>query len=172
MGVSPRAGCRGSSPSSSNQAYSVARPIPSISAASATRPFASRMASRTTTRGDLVRSKSEVIIANELLHRGFPRYVYEKELVLPDGKTRYPDVTIENDDTGEVFYWEHLGLLHNPEYERRWKQKLADYRDAGILPVEEGGGPAGSLITTRDDPGGGIDAQRIAELISAHLGGR
>lgn len=92
--------------------------------------------------------------------------------MLLDGKTRYPDFTIENDDTGELFYWEHLGLRHNPEYEARWKEKLKAYRDAGILPVEEGGGPEGSLITTWDDPDGAIDAQVIGELISAHLAGR
>ncbi len=44
-----------------------------------------------TKRGDLVRSKSEVIIANELLVQGIDRYEYETALSLPDGRTRYPD---------------------------------------------------------------------------------
>ncbi len=38
-----------------------------------------------TKRGDLVRSKSEVIIANELLAQGVDRYEYEAPLALPDG---------------------------------------------------------------------------------------
>ena len=118
-----------------------------------------------TKRGDLVRSKSEVIIANELLAQGIDRYEYEAQLSLPDGKTRYPDFTIVDDDTGERYYWEHLGLLHNPDYAARWKRKLDAYREAGIHPHEEGGGSVGTLIITRDDERGGIDTKSIAELI-------
>ncbi len=118
-----------------------------------------------TKRGDLVRSKSEVIIANELLAQGIDRYEYEEALPLPDGRTRYPDFTIMDDDTGARYYWEHLGLLHNPDYETRWKRKLQEYRDASIIPHDEGGGVAGTLIVTRDDERGGIDAKAIAELI-------
>jgi len=122
-----------------------------------------------TKRGDLVRSKSEVIIANELLAQGVDRYEYEAPLRLPNGQTRYPDFTIIDDDTGERHYWEHLGLLHNPDYAIRWKRKLSAYRAAGILPYEEGGGAAGTLIITRDDEVGGIDAKQIAGLVVSVL---
>ncbi len=118
-----------------------------------------------TKRGDLVRSKSEVIIANELLAQGVERYEYEAALPLPDG-TRYPDFTIVDDDTGTRYYWEHLGLLHNPDYQARWNRKLDAYRKARILPHEEGGGEAGTLIITRDDERGGIDTKFIADLVS------
>ena len=118
-----------------------------------------------TKRGDLVRSKSEVIIANELLGQGVDRYEYEAPLALPDGRTRYPDFTVVDDDTGERYYWEHLGLLHNPDYAARWTRKLHAYREACILPHDEGGGEAGTLIVTRDDEYGGIDTRAIAELI-------
>ena len=122
-----------------------------------------------TTRGELVRSKSEVIIANELLAQGIDRYEYEAELKLPNGETRYPDFTIVDDDTGECYYWEHLGLLHNPDYAKRWKRKLALYRDAEILPHEEGGGCAGTLIVTKDEPNGSVDSSIIAKLIAELL---
>jgi hypothetical protein len=122
-----------------------------------------------TKRGDLVRSKSEVIIANELLSQGIERYAYEQALALPSGAIRYPDFTIIDDDTGEAVYWEHLGMLHNPEYRKRWEAKLAAYRDAGILPHEEGRGRAGTLIVTRDDDAGGIDTRAIARIISQVL---
>ena len=122
-----------------------------------------------TKRGELVRSKSEVIIANELLAQGIDRYEYEAPLELPNDETRYPDFTIEDDDTGECYYWEHLGLLHNPDYAERWKRKLALYRDANILPHEEGGGDAGTLIVTRDKPNGAVDSQTIAKLITELL---
>ena len=122
-----------------------------------------------TKRGDLVRSKSEVIIANELLAQGVDRYEYEAPLTLVDGKTRYPDFTIIDDDTGESYYWEHLGMLNHPDYARRWKRKLKTYRGAEILPAEEGGGKAGTLIITRDDERGGIDAEAIARVIREEL---
>ncbi len=122
-----------------------------------------------TKRGDLVRSKSEVIIANELLAQGVDRYEYEAPLTLPNGKTRYPDFTVVDDDTGARYYWEHLGLLHNPDYAARWERKLAAYRAAEILPHGEGGGSGGTLIITRDDEAGGIDAKAIAELIAKVL---
>ena len=118
-----------------------------------------------TKRGDLVRSKSEVIIANELLAQGVDRYEYEAPLPLPHGKTRYPDFTIVDDDTGARYYWEHLGLLHNPDYAIRWNRKLDAYREACILPHDEGGGKVATLIITRDDKRGGIDTQAIADLI-------
>ena len=118
-----------------------------------------------TKRGDLVRSKSEVIIANELLAQGIDRYEYEAALSLPDGRTRYPDFTVVDDDTGARYYWEHLGLLHNPDYEARWNRKLEAYRGASIFPYDEGGGEEGTLIVTRDDERGGIDAKAIADLI-------
>ena len=122
-----------------------------------------------TKRGDLVRSKSEVIIANELLAQGIDRYEYEAPLDLSNGETRYPDFTIVDDDTGECYYWEHLGLLHTPDYAKRWKRKLALYRKANILPHEEGGGDGGTLIVTEDEPNGGLDSRRIAELIERLL---
>jgi hypothetical protein len=122
-----------------------------------------------TKRGDLVRSKSDVIIANELFAQGIERYEYEAPLALPNGETRYPDFTIVDDDTGARYYWEHLGLLHNPDYAARWERKLAAYRAADIVPHDEGGGSGGTLIITRDDEAGGIDARAIAELVAAVL---
>jgi hypothetical protein len=123
-----------------------------------------------TTRGELVRSKSEVIIAN-LLHAQTVDYTYEQELVLDSMPTnKFPDFTIENDDTGERYYWEHLGMLGDQGYKRRWDEKEQWYRDHGILPHEEGGGPNGTLIITRDDPKGGIDSLYINQLIQEVFG--
>ena len=119
-----------------------------------------------TKRGDLVRSKSEVIIANELLAQGIDRYEYEAPVKLSNGQTRYPDFTIVDDDTGETFYWEHLGLLHDPDYKARWERKRSAYRESGILTRDEGEGQNGTLIITRDDSVGGINSQSIADLIS------
>jgi len=116
-----------------------------------------------TSRGEAVRSKSEVIIAN-LLHAKGIDYSYESPLEL-DGIVKYPDFTIEDDNTGIAYYWEHCGLLYDPAYNHRWQQKQKWYSEHGILPQEQGGGPNGTLVTTQDDKAGGIDSHEITERI-------
>lgn len=118
-----------------------------------------------TERGEMVRSKSEVIIADHLARRGV-EYVYEQPLVI-EGVTTYPDFTIEDTESGDNYYWEHCGMLHVPSYRRRWEDKLAWYRASGILPREEGGGPRGTLITTRDEANGSIDSAKIKALLES-----
>ena len=117
-----------------------------------------------TERGDLVRSKSELVIADKLHARGVD-YVYEQPLVLANGRTRYPDFTIEDHARGVSFYWEHLGMLDDSGYRARWDGKRTEYLECGIGPHEDGGGPEGTLIETRDEPGGGLDASAIASVI-------
>lgn len=116
-----------------------------------------------TSRGEAVRSKSEVIIAN-LLHAKGIDYHYEHPLEL-GGVVKYPDFTIEDDDAGVTYHWEHCGLLHDPTYRRRWEEKQQWYREHGIVSLDQGGGPKGTLIVTRDQPDGGIDSPQIAALI-------
>lgn len=117
-----------------------------------------------TRRGENVRSKSEVIIAN-LLYEKKIDYSYEQRLVGTKGGFRYPDFTIEDAESGKVFYWEHLGMLIDPIYRERWERKERWYRDQGILPLETGGGPNGVLITTEDAKNGGIDSSKIEKLV-------
>lgn len=116
-----------------------------------------------TVRGDAVRSKSEVIIAN-MLHAAKVDYHYEQPLEL-GGVVKYPDFTIEDDDAGATYYWEHCGMLHDAAYRRRWEEKQTWYRENDILPHEEGGGSKGTLIVTRDQIDGGIDSAQISGLI-------
>lgn len=118
--------------------------------------------------GEPKRSKSEVIIANELLSAEID-FEYEAPLEGEDGGVRYPDFTIEDYATGEVYYWEHCGMLDVPEYRRRWESKKDWYRDQGILPREEGGGERGVLLVTKDDEEGGIDSEEISDLIGQTL---
>jgi AAA domain/UvrD-like helicase C-terminal domain len=124
-----------------------------------------------TLRSDSVRSKSEVIIANMLYQKGISDYRYEARLTAADGSIRYPDFTIEDSAMGTTYYWEHLGMLRDPSYRARWERKLAWYRAQNILPLEDGGGQAGTLIITTDDAQGGIDSAAIAALIDQTLVG-
>ena len=88
--------------------------------------------------GELVRSKSEVIIANLLDANGVD-YAYEEKLKIDD-LIKYPDFTIHDDDTGIDYYWEHCGMMQNPSYRRRWENKRQWYIDNDIIPYEDGGG--------------------------------
>lgn len=122
-----------------------------------------------TERGEAVRSKSELVIADKLHARGID-YVYEGTLRFADGSERYPDFTIHDDDAGVHWYWEHLGMMTDPAYRARWERKLAGYREVGVLPREEGGGPNGTLVTSMDDENGGLDGGAIARIIDEIAG--
>lgn len=121
-----------------------------------------------TERGELVRSKSEWIIADKLQAASID-YQYEQPLLL-SGVERFPDFTMVDDDSGTTWYWEHNGMLSNEEYRQRWERKLAAYRHQGILPLAEGGGANGTLLITEEKEGSGLDASEIKKNIDAILG--
>ncbi len=120
-----------------------------------------------TARGEAVRSKSEVIIAN-LLHANGIKYHYEQPLEL-GGVTKFPDFTYDDEDSGTKYYWEHCGMLGSDGYRRRWRDKQQWYRDNKILPYQDGGGKNGTLIVTEDSPDGGISSQAIIKIIKQVL---
>ncbi len=117
-----------------------------------------------TARHEMVRSKSEVIIADHLANNNV-EYRYEQPLTI-EGVTKYPDFTIENMESGLTFYWEHCGMLHVPSYRRRWEKKLEWYRAHGIMPLGEGSGENGTLIITCDEANGSIDSAKITARIT------
>ncbi len=117
-----------------------------------------------TRRGETVRSKSEVIIADNLDSEHI-RYSYEKQFIGDDGLVRYPDFTIE-DESGQLYLWEHLGMYYEENYRKKWKKKLEWYTSQGILPIEEGKGKRGILIVTKDTEKGGINSNEIKDLVN------
>ena len=147
-----------------------ADPLPREAVVNAQQRFLEEGLIHRTERGDLVRSKSELVIADKLHARGID-YAYEQPLVLSNGRTRYPDFTIADHARGVTFYWEHLGMLHDPGYKARWDVKRTEYLECGIGPHEDGGGPEGTLIETCDEPGGRLDAAMMASVIDAVIVG-
>ncbi len=118
------------------------------------RYFAEHLIHRTR-KGVMVRSKSEVIVADILTSLGIS-YEYEQKLTSRDDPTdfRLPDFTVSYE--GDIFYWEHLGMLSVPSYREQWERKRQWYEDNGYL---------GRVITSEDGPDGSIDAAEI-ELIA------
>ena len=82
-----------------------------------------------TDRGEIVRSKSECLIANMLNKNGIP-YKYEKPLWL-GGVQIYPDFTILDVRNRREIYLEHLGRLDNEDYLERTVRKLNRYASEG-----------------------------------------
>lgn len=103
-----------------------------------------------------VRSKSEVIIANELISAGI-EFKYEERLPEDEGGF-LPDFTFV-DDSGETILWEHLGMLSVPEYREAWNRKLEVYEKKGYKLGEK-------LFTTEDHPNGSIDTTEVLDVIN------
>ena len=108
------------------------------------RPFASDAPYICTARGERVRSKSEVIIADTLFRYNIP-YRYEFPITLKRSNsddirrdlgrsiTLYPDFLCLNTRTRTEFYWEHFGLMDDPDYLERTLVKLKDFAENKIL---------------------------------------
>lgn len=86
-----------------------------------------------TLKGEYVKSKSEVIIADRLTFNGVP-YIYEASAVLDDWtSTKYPDFKILNKRTRTEYYWEHLGKMGDEGYAASNQVKIEQYAKNGII---------------------------------------
>ena len=93
--------------------------------------YSSDNASYKTKKGDLVRSKSELIIADKLFDLGIP-YRYEAELRL-GYDVIHPDFTILDVKNRREVYLEHFGMMDDPEYVSKNMWRLNLYSDHNIL---------------------------------------
>ncbi len=88
-----------------------------------------------TERGERVRSKSEVIIADLLNKEGIP-YRYECPLKIAGRGMFYPDFTVLNVKRRKEIYWEHLGLMDEPSYVEKALHKISIFEENGIMPKD------------------------------------
>lgn len=102
--------------------------------------------------GDMVRSKSEVIIANLLHQAGIP-FTYEEPLYAEDGSFFLPDFTLRV--AGEKYFWEHWGMLSEEGYFAHRDQKKCWY----------GSNFPGRLIETSESSQLSSEANRLIEGI-------
>ncbi len=114
-----------------------------------------------TTKGERVRSKSEIIIADMLAREGIP-YRYEYPLYIKGYGTIYPDFTILNVRTRKEFYWEHFGMMDNPAYAEHAIQKIAGYEDNGIEVGEK-------LIVTYEMKSIPMNQKQITRIVEQKL---
>jgi hypothetical protein len=105
-----------------------------------------------TARGDLVRSKSEVIIADALFYLGCD-YQYEQPLV--NSSNIIPDFTIHGFSGGPII-WEHAGIMGDRRYSTRWAQKERWYSTNGYVRGV-------NLFVTFEDERSGMDSSEVRE---------
>jgi len=125
-------------------------------------PYAENRIHRTKN-GFMVRSKSEVIVANELINAGIDLTdkSYESKLSSKNSLLDYklPDFTFMHN--GKKYYWEHLGMLSVDAYRKSWERKQQWYKENGY---------ADNLITSEDGLDGSIDSKTIDDIIQKRLG--
>ena len=110
--------------------------------------------------GNLVRSKSEAIIDMFLYKNKIP-FRYECELVL-DEVVLYPDFTIRHPKTGEIFYWEHFGLMDDSSYCKNVLSKLQIYISNGIIPTIQ-------LITTYETKDHPLNMEQVEKIVKQYF---
>ena len=105
--------------------------------------------------GLITRSISEAILMLLFDHLNW-NYEHEKEINL-NGKRLLPDFYFPDKNN----YWEHLGLLNDPYYLEKWKEKKKIYEDAGIktLSIKEWNGEQKCCIYTTEE-----DIKNLSEL--------
>jgi exodeoxyribonuclease V alpha subunit len=87
-----------------------------------------------------------------------------------------PDFTIGF--AGDIYYWEHLGMLGVPAYREGWERKRRWYEERMGIPVVGDGARPGFdvepgvsplVITSCDGDDGSIDQQRIEALARRYI---
>ena len=118
-------------------------------------PYAEHLIHRTA-KGHLVRSKSELVIANLLYQMGID-YEYERvcEGTIEPGRMR-PDFSFVTPD-GELIIWEHLGLLDRPDYKQGWDWKHNWYKKNGFADDE-------TLFISEDRAEKGLDSAELRAI--------
>lgn len=120
----------------------------------------------TTRNGEIVRSKSELIIADRLTEKGVP-YYYERPFTMFDVEQGgyfawYPDFLVLNRRTGRQYYWEHFGLLDDADYCAGCQFKLEEYAKNGLFQGK-------NLIVTAESSKHNLNTEYIDRLIKEYL---
>lgn len=115
-----------------------------------------------TDNGEFVRSKSELIIANELFKAGVP-YRYEYPVIIAETKKQLrPDFFCLNVRTRQQFVWEHFGMMQKPDYQDKAFEKIMLYRMHKVLPDCE-------FICTQENLTRPLNVTYVKYLIKTYL---
>lgn len=118
-----------------------------------------------TSRGERVRSKSEMIIADILAKNNIPyKYELSQQMKAAGGKLIpvYPDFTCVNLRTRQEFLWEHLGRMDDSDYSMKTVMKLRTYSKNDFIPGK-------NLILTMECDGIPLDRKEVEALVKTFL---
>ena len=74
----------------------------------------------------------------------------------------HPDFTIMHPKTGEIYYWEHFGLIDDLKYNKNAMSKLHAYTMNGILPGNQ-------LITTYETKREPLSFEKVERIIEEYF---
>lgn len=114
-----------------------------------------------TDKGETVRSKSELIIANTLNKMKIP-YRYEFPVKLSLNETVYPDFFCLNIRLRKEIIWEHLGLMDDEHYARKNVSKIERYNRAGYFQGD-------NLICTMETSESTLNTKILIQTINKFL---
>ena len=112
-----------------------------------------------TDKGERVRSKSEILIANELSKAGIP-YKYEKPVYIEGIGNVYIDFILLIGGTRQVKYLEHFGMMDEERYINDFFRKLSSYISSGIIPGV-------NLYMTFESKNHPLNTKELKKLINA-----
>ena len=106
------------------------------------------------------RSKSEAVIATKLEQSGIA-FRYE-EVIYIGGRRLCPDFSVLHPRQRRVMYWEHFGMMEDPEYAAAAMNKICYYADNGIRAGDE-------LIITWETRSRPLWFENISDCIDMYL---
>ena len=112
-------------------------------------------------KGERVRSKTELFIANSLYGSGVA-YLYESRLNLIGLGTVHPDFLVLDIKNRRTIVWEHLGKMQDPGYVERNLRKINAYLKNGYILGE-------TLILTFESSNVPIDTTIIEGIIGRYF---
>lgn len=113
-----------------------------------------------TNKGEHVRSKSELTIANALYQHGIP-YRYEARFDMKDGTSVHPDFTILCVSKRKIIYWEHRGMMDDIKYANHTVKRVKDFMKNGIVLGD-------NLILTEETLTYPLSTYEIEKIIKLH----
>ena len=119
-----------------------------------------------TAKGECVRSKSEIIIADVLASLGIPyRYEFPHELKCVESSRCvkvYSDFTCLNVRTRKEFVWEHFGMMDDAEYAQNAVVKIEMYQNSGYFLGD-------NFIFTMESRDKPLNSQMVQKLAKKYL---
>lgn len=115
-----------------------------------------------TQKGEHVRSKSEILIADRLYAKGVP-YHYEPVFDPTEDHTQLsPDFLILNVKTRKNYVWEHLGRMGDQDYRADNLWKLEQYANAGFIQGV-------NMIVTHESSKYPLSTRLVDQIIEANF---